>query len=520
MKSRLIVAGTWPNDLFDTRKPDGSLPGRASSRRSVTATFCFRWQAANYTHAKPPLYTTAMNSPVQTRSIVVALIASVISAAAFADDNWPQFRGHGGLGIGSGTPPTQWDIHTEQNVSWKTPIPGLGHAAPIVWGNRVFLTTAVNADTDNPAVETGWSGGAGESASDTGRWTWQVICLQLGTGKMLWSKEACAGTPTVKRHLKASHANCTPATDGEFVVAFFGSEGLHCFDIDGQLIWKHDFGKLVSGPYDAPELEWGFASSPIIHNGLVIVQCDCLNTNFVAILDIKTGREIRRIDRDGEVATWSTPLIVTTENRQQIVCNGYRQMAGYDLKTGARLWHLRDGGDIPVPTPLFACGLIYLTSGHSRSPTYAIRPTASGDLTPHDLEATDDESSADEKNPGLAWWQPRDGSYMPTPLVKDHLLYTCNDNGRLTVRDAMTGQLIYRQRIGTGSRTYSASAVAAGGHIYFVSERGEVTVMEEGSEFKKVASNEMDEIVMATPAVSGDRLLIRTIRDLYCLAPK
>jgi len=293
--------------------------------------------------------------------------------------------------------------------------------------------------------------------------------------------------------------------------SFFGSEGLYCFDFGGQLKWQRDFGKLHSGPYDAPDLEWGFASSPIIYEGRVIVQCDCLNTNFVAILDLQTGQEIRRIERDGEVATWSTPLVVASEDRRQIVCNGFRQMAGYDLETGATIWHLRDGGDVPVPTPLFANGLIYLTNGHGRSPVYAIKPAASGDLTP-----ADDES----KNPGLAWWQPRDGSYMPTPLVSDQRLYTCNDNGRLTVRDALTGDLIYRQRIGTGGSTYSASAVTAGGHIYFVSERGEVTVIAAGNDFKQVASNEMGEVVMATPALSGDRLLIRTLGNLYCLGAK
>jgi outer membrane protein assembly factor BamB len=449
--------------------------------------------------------------PMKTRFIVVALAAYLISTASYADDNWPQFRGHGGLGIGSGNPPTEWDAQTGHNVAWKTPIPGLGHSAPIVWGDRVFLTTAVNSDTDNPVVATGWSGGAGESAKDSGDWTWQVMCLQLQTGKILWAKDARIGKPAIKRHLKASHANCTPATDGKFVVAFFGSEGLHCFDFEGRLIWKHDFGKLHSGPYDAPKLEWGFASSPIIHEGRVIVQCDCLNNNFVAILDIKTGKEIRRIDRQGEVATWSTPLIVSTADRQQIVCNGYHQMAGYDLTTGERIWHLNDGGDVPVPTPLFANGLIYLTNGHGHNPTYAIQPTAAGDLTPSDEEP---------KKPGLAWWQSRDGSYIPTPLVTDTLLYTCNDNGRLAVRDAMSGDLIYRQRIGVGSHTYSASAVAAGGHIYFVSERGQVTVIAEGNAFQKVASNDMGEVVMATPAISGDRLLIRTVGNLYCLAPK
>lgn len=448
---------------------------------------------------------------MQIRSLLTVLAVGVISAAVFGDDNWPQFRGHGGLGIGNGNPPIEWDLRTGQNVSWKTPIPGLGHSAPIVWGDRVFVTTAVNSDTDAPAVETGWSGGTGESAKDTGEWTWQVVCLQLETGKILWTKIAHCGVPAIKRHLKASHANCTPATDGEFVVAFFGSEGLHCFDFDGQPVWKHDFGKLQSGPYDAPDLEWGFASSPVIHDGKVIVQCDCLNANFVAILDLKTGKEIRRIDREGEVATWSTPLIVTTENRSQIVCNGYHQMAGYDLKTGDRLWHLAGGGDVPVPTPLFANGLIYMTNGHGRSPTYAIRPTATGDLTP---------SAGESENTGLAWQQPRDGSYMPTPLVKDELLYTGDDNGRLAVRNAKTGDLVYRQRIGTGGSTYSASAVAAGKHLFFAGERGEVTVIEAGDAFKKVANNEMGDIVMATPAISGDRLLIRTVKTLYCLAPK
>ena len=266
-------------------------------------------------------------------------------------------------------------------------------------------------------MEAGWSGGAGESAKDTGDWTWQVTCLQLGTGKIRWTTNARVGEPTIKRHLKGSHANCTPATNGEFVVAFFGSEGLYCFDIDGQLVWKHDFGKLHSGPYDAPELEWGFASSPIIHDGLVIVQCDCLNTAFVAILDLKTGREVRRIDRAGEVATWSTPLVVTTEDPQQIVCNGYRQMAGYDLNTGSRIWHLNGGGDVPVPTPLFANGLIYLTNGHGRSPMYAIKPNATGDLTPSNDETENQASGGGNPEAARTCQRPWSGVSDFTPAT-------------------------------------------------------------------------------------------------------
>ncbi len=445
----------------------------------------------------------------QMRSLltVLTLIGGLIPVALHADDNWPQFRGYAGSGIGSGDPPVDWDVETGQNVEWKTTIPGLGHSCPIVWGNRVFLTTAINSDTDKPAVETGWAGGAGESADDTGEWTWQVQCLQLDTGKTLWTESTRRGVPTIKRHLKASHANCTPATDGEHVVAFFGSEGLFCFNVNGDLIWKRDFGRLHSGPYDQEDLEWGFASSPIIHDGNVILQCDCLNTNFVVILDIDTGDEIRRIDRQGEVATWSTPLVVITEDRAQIVCNGYRQMAGYDLATGDTLWHLNNGGDVPVPTPLFANGLIYLTNGHGRSPVYAVTPAATGDITP---------SESETGNNGLAWWQARNGAYMPTPLALEGLLYTCNDNGRLAVHDGMTGDLIYRQRVGTGTRTFSASAVASGSHVYFTSERGQVTVIEAGPAFRQVASNQLGGVVMATPAISGNRLLIRTVNSLFC----
>ena len=443
------------------------------------------------------------------RLLLALVLTTAVSGKSVGDDNWPQFRGHGGLGIGSGSPPVKWDVRSGENIAWTIRVPGLGHSAPVIWGNHVFVTTAVNSETETPSVETGWTGVAGETAKDVGTWTWQVISYHIETGKVRWVRDACVGTPAIKRHLKASHANCTPATDGEYVVAFFGSEGLYCYDFEGRLVWKHDLGKLVSGPYDAPTLEWGFSSSPVIHDGHVVVQCDCLNTGFVAILDIKTGKEVRRIDRTGEVATWSTPLVVSTTDRTQIVCNGYRQMAGYDWKTSERIWNLSGGGDVPVPTPLFSDGLIYLTNSHGHSPIYAITATATGNLTPGFNQTVN----------GLAWWTPRDGSYMPTPLVKGKRLYTCNDNGRLDVRDSLNGDLIYRQRVGTANNTFSASAVAAGGHLYFVSEQGEVTVIEEGAVFKKVATNDLEEIVMATPAISGNRLFIRTARNLHCIAP-
>ena len=440
--------------------------------------------------------------------IAVVLATNLLVSPTSADDNWPQFRGQHGLGLSSGHPPTEWDLATGKNVAWSSVVPGLGHASPIVWGDHIFLATATRTDDEQPSLQTGWLGGAGESAEDKGYWTWQLICLDVNTGAPLWNNDVYEGDPTIKRHMKGSHANCTPATDGKHVVAFFGSEGLYCYDFEGMLKWERNFGRLHSGPYDDRKLEWGFASSPVIHDGHVIVQCDCLNTNFIAVLDIETGKEIRRINRDGEVATWSTPTIVPFGDKTQIICNGYRKMAGYDIETGEQLWFLKNGGDVPVPTPLFANNLIYLTNGHSASPTFAVKPTAIGDLTPERNKPLND---------GLAWWESKDGAYMPTPLVKDGLLYTCNDDGRLAVRDARTGALMYRQRVGSGARTYSASAVAASDRLYFCSERGEVTVVAAGKQFTKIASNQLNETIMATPAITGDRLLIRTVEHLICL---
>ncbi|MCR9197137.1 MAG: PQQ-binding-like beta-propeller repeat protein [Planctomycetaceae bacterium] len=442
--------------------------------------------------------------------LLIGLLATGSLCQAGGDHNWPQFRGPLARGIGHGRPPVTWDLQTSKNVAWKTNIPGLGHASPIVWGDRVYVATAVSHADQEPTLETGWLGGSGKSPDEDSEWTWQLLACDLNSGEIVWTKDVCSGAPAIKRHLKATHANCTPATDGKHLVAFFGSEGLYCFDLSGQLLWQKDFGKLVSGPYDVDNLEWGFASSPIIYDGRVIVQCDCLNTNFVAVLDVKTGEELLRIEREAEVATWSTPAIATDSKGAQIVCNGYRQMAGYRLRTGERLWHLNGGGDVPVPTPQVIDELVVLTNGHSASPTYAVKSEARGDITP----------TRNQPPPaGLAWSERYDGSYMPTPIIVDGLLYACNDDGRLAVRQLADGKRVYRQRVGTGARVYSASAVSAGGHIYFCSERGEVTVVRTGRDFEVAGRNEMGEVVMATPALSGDSLIIRTVNHLVCIRP-
>lgn len=438
--------------------------------------------------------------------LVGALVAVVPSAA---QENWPQFRGVGASGVATGNPPTQWDTETDKNIAWKTSIAGLGHSAPIVWQDKVFVSTAVSAENDEPSVSTGWEGAKGEAAADQGEWTWKTICLDRATGKVIWSQDAKTSKPTIERHMKASHANCTPATDGKYVVSFFGSEGLYCYDFEGNLKWEKDFGRLHSGPYNAEKLEWGFASSPVIYGDYVVVQCDCLNTGFIAILNLKDGKEVRRIKRD-DVATWSTPCILEWKGKTQIVCNGYKEMAGYEFESGDRLWTLSGGGDVPVPTPLFHDGLIYISNSHARSHCYAISPDANGDITPEKNE---------ELPEGLVWFESRGGSYMPTPIIVGELHYTCNDNGVLTVRESKTGEEVYKQRVAKGGKNnFSASAVATKNHLYFAGESGNVVVVKTGREFERVATNEMDAIVMATPAIAGDQLFIRTTNHLICVA--
>ena len=432
------------------------------------------------------------------------LSAGVSLGQPAADHDWPQFRGLQNSGVGQGNPPVRWDVSNGQNILWKIDLAGLAHSCPIVSGDRVFVTTAVSLQNNAAATPTGFLKGTGESAKESGAWRWQVACYDLKTGVEIWRRTVAKGEPKIKRHLKATHANSTPAADDRRVVAFFGSEGLYCLNHEGDLLWKKDLGRLHSGPYDAPKLEWGFGSSPIIHQGKVILQCDCLNTGFVAIFDIQDGREIRRIPRQ-DVASWTTPLVIETATETQLVCNGYKQMAGYDLETGKRLWTLHGGGDVPIPAPLTAHGMLLLSSGHRRNSVYAVSPTARGEITP----------KPDSEPPqGIVWWEPRGGAYIPTPIIVGDHLYTCSASGVLTVRQAKTGKQVYAKRIGG---MYSASAVATKTRLYFCREDGRVMVVKTGPEYELLAENDLGEPIFATPAISKDRLLIRTASRLYCI---
>ena len=442
--------------------------------------------------------------------LTVAVVVPCLVQAAEPDQNWPRFRGPHARGVAHGYPtPASWSVESGEGVLWRTSIPGLAHSSPVVWGDSVFVTSAVN-EKGGSLLKVGLYGSI-DPVPDEGPHRFVVYRIDKRTGKILWERVAFEGTPRRPRHPKATLANSSPATDGEKVVAFFGSEGLYCYDLQGKLLWKKDLGPLDAAFFKAPDAQWGFASSPVIHDGVVYIQCDVLNDPFLAAFDLKTGEQIWRTKRD-DVPTWSTPTIHSTGERTLLLVNGWKHAGGYDATTGKEIWRLSGGGDIPVPGPVVAHDLVFITNAHgSDAPIYAVRLDAEGDIS-----LGDDETS----NEHVSWSIPRGGAYMQTPLVYGDLLYNCRDNGVLSVYDARTGDRKYQQRLGRGGGGFTASPVAADGKVYFTSEEGDVYVVKAGSNYELLATNALDEVTMASPAISEGTIYFRTRTHLVSVGAK
>ena len=443
---------------------------------------------------------------------VILACATIIAApsAPRPGVDWPQFRGIDAAGIAEGfSLPTTWNAVDGTNIVWKTKVPGLGLSSPVVWGDDIFISAAISGKSD-ASLKVGLYGDIASVPDDTSH-EWRVYALDKKTGRIKWQQTAYTGVPKIKRHTKATHANSTLATDGERIIAFFGSEGLYAFDPKGTLLWKKDLGVLDAGFYMVPDAQWETGSSPVLYDGKVIVQADVQKGSFLAVFDAKDGREIWRVPR-ADVPTWSTPTIHRVNGKTQILVNGMRHVGAYDFDTGKEIWKLSGGGDIPVPTPVVTDGLVYITNAHgSQSPVYAIKETASGDISLKDGATS---------NAGVTWVAERSGGYMCTPLVYRGLVYIVRFNGVLNVFDAKSGEKKYEARLAGATSAFTSSPVANDGKVYISSEDGQVYVLSAGPKYEVLAMNEMTAPVLATPAISEGRLLLRTQDQILAIGKK
>jgi len=380
------------------------------------------------------------------------------------------------------------------------PIPGLAHSSPIVWGDLVFVATAIPSGEPTFSFES--SGSA--VTEDSGSITWRLYALERDSGEVAWQRDTVEDAPETTRHAKSSPCNATPATDGRRVAAILGSH-LHCYGVEGELLWTRDLGVLDGGYVGKPEYQWGHASSPVLFDELVIVQVDKLTDSYVAAYRAESGEEVWRVARD-ELPTWCTPTLFVGAARAELITNGGRHAVGYDPRTGAELWRFEDRAEVKVPTPIVADGLLYLAGGAPRGRRIvALRVGGSGELSSEAGEAAGEH---------VAWQLPGGGPYTVTPIVFAGRFYTLSDSGLLSCHEAATGVLVYRERLGT---EFSASPVAAGRRLYLASEEGDVLVLAAGPRFELLARNEMGAPVMATPALSGDLILVRTTKALFAL---
>lgn len=440
--------------------------------------------------------------------VVLVMLGANLFGAGTGDENWPSFRGRQASGVAEKQNlPEKWDAPQGVNIKWKARIPGLAHSSPVVWRNRVFVTTAISSRGDG-AFRHGLYGD-GTASEDRSVHKWKVYALDKKTGRTLWEKTAYEGEPREKRHIKSTYASSTPATDGRYVIAFFGSQGLYAYDMNGRQVWKKDLGVLNAGAYDLPEYEWGTASSPIIYKDLVIVQCDTQNESFLLAANIKTGETVWKSVRK-ELPSWGTPTVFNGNGRTELVTNASNFIRGYDPETGKELWRLGGSSKITAPTPIFSGNLIIVASGRRpEAPIFAIRAGASGDIT----------LGRDQTSNGfVAWSKKARGSYMPTPLIYRGYLYVLSNQGVLDCYDLGTGQEIYRERIPHQGGGFSGSPVAADDRIYLPSEDGDIFVVKAGPKFELVGKNPMGELLMATPAISSGMMFVRTQHYVFAIA--
>jgi outer membrane protein assembly factor BamB len=451
-------------------------------------------------------------NPGRSRTRVAVWVAAAAACAATASAgpsyNWPQWRGPASQGISAETGlPSEWS--GTDNVAWKTPIPGRGHSSPIVWGNRVFLTTAVEGDVVKPGAKgtkhviDGQEFVHPDGVGADRKQTLKVLALDADSGRILWERTAWEGAPFDTRHKKGSFASPTPVTDGKRVYVWFGSEGLFTYDFGGTLLWKSDLGGIAT-------MGVGVGTSPVLYKDLLILQCDEDNgeKSFIAALDTKTGKEAWRVARKVQIS-WATPIVVRAKagarERDELVTAGTEAVIAYDPATGKELWRSKGLESNAVPSPVAGKDVVVLSSGYPAKVAMAIKPGGSGDVT---------------GSPQVLWTYGKGTAYVPSPILYGGYVYLVTDKGLLTCLDARTGEVKYEGMRPPTTATFMASPVAFEGKILLFSEDGDTHVVKAGPQHEVLRTNPLGEPIQASPAISQGSLFIRGAQHLYRIRRK
>ena len=429
-----------------------------------------------------------------------SLLLLTAHTAAAAPPHWAQWRGPDGQGI-AGDPGVPLEWSPTKNVLWKTAIPGRGYSSPVVWGDRIFLTTAIEGDVVPGAkgvkhVMEGQEFAHPDGVGADRQHTFKVVALDATSGRILWEKTAWEGTPYDTRHRRGSFAAPTPVSDGTLVYAYFGAEGLYTYDFQGNLKWSWKTGGIAS-------FGVGVGTSPVLYQGILIVQCDEDNgeKSFIVGLERKTGKEVWRTTRNVEVS-WATPILVKSGGRDELVTAGSQAIIGYEPKSGRELWRMKGLASNAVPSPVAGDGIVVVSAGYPVKIAVAVRPGGSGDVTETDR---------------VLWKYDKGTAYVPSPILVDGLVYLVTDKGLISCLDAKTGKVHYEGGRPPAGASYMASPVAVAGHLLLSSMDGDTVVLKAGTTHEIVRSNPLGEPIAASPAVVAGRLYIRGEHHLFAI---
>lgn len=433
-------------------------------------------------------------------------LAPEMKTEAAADSNWPQWRGPDGQGISTEKNlPTEWS--ETKNILWKTPIPGQGYSQPIIWGKRVFLTTAVEGGPA-PATHQPPKHLVGDKEFKHPEWygvdkvhTFKVLCLDRDSGKILWERVAYEGTVYDYRHKRGTYAAPTPVTDGKNIWAYFGSEGVYCYDLNGKLIWKKNLGGIGT-------LGMGVGSSPVLYGNTIILQCDQEadgKDSFLTALDAKTGNEVWRVKRPVSVS-WTTPILLKAGGRNELITSGNEFLISYDPATGKEYWRANGLKSNAIATPVVNQGLVIHSAGYPQKSIVAVTPGGSGVIDDTDK---------------IAWRYNKGTAYVPSPISYGEYVYLMSDAGILTCLNAKTGEIVYEGgRVPVATKFYGASPVAFDGKILLTSDDGETFVIKAGPKHEVLGTNSVGEPVRTSIAIADGKLFIRGDKHLFCIGNK